>query len=173
LHINNRLSKATTYSEWASTYSVDDNEEYYMGSDTIPRGISDHVIESPPGEAAEITCDPKGSYDIFTRVHAHFLVVVGKSGYKSLELECKLGAEPRSSGRFMPNAAGIYRDPVVGARKFFSTDPTFSKGLKEGDVVEKAGYLESPDPPVRVVRKGKVIATVHFDYNATYCEGQI
>jgi hypothetical protein len=43
-------------------------------------------------------------------------------------------------------------------------------------VVEEAGYPEEPDPPLRVVRNGKVIATVDFyemGMYATYCSGQI
>ena len=60
-----------------------------------------------------------------------------------------------------------YRDPVKKAREYFS------ESLKEGDVVEEAGYPEDPDPPVRVVRNGKVIAVVYFDMGLlSICQGQ-
>jgi hypothetical protein len=63
-----------------------------------------------------------------------------------------------------------YRDPVEEARDYFK------EGLKEGDVVEAAGYPKDSDPTERVVRNGKVIATAEFsplNMYATYCPGQI
>ena len=63
-----------------------------------------------------------------------------------------------------------YRDPVDEARDYFK------EGLREGDVVEAAGYPEDPDPTVRVVRNRRVIATAEFgsmNMYATYCEGDI
>ena len=59
-----------------------------------------------------------------------------------------------------------YRDQVEKARKYYK------KGLKEGDVVEEAGYPKDPNPTVRVVRNGKVIATywsATLEMYATYC----
>src|SRR5215203_5715278 len=50
------------------------------------------------------------------------------------------------------------------------------KWLKEGDVLEKAGYPKAKDPfpTVRVVRNGKVIATYWSDpsgsFSVTYCD---
>ena len=43
-------------------------------------------------------------------------------------------------------------------------------------MVEAASYPEAPDPPVRVVRNGKVEATIDFfesGSSATFCSGQI
>jgi hypothetical protein len=48
-----------------------------------------------------------------------------------------------------------------------------TKELKEIDVVKAAGY---PDPPVRVVCNGKVVATIDYfesGSSATFCSGQI
>jgi hypothetical protein len=43
-------------------------------------------------------------------------------------------------------------------------------------VVEAAGYPEAPNPPVRVVRNGNVVATYEdlgvSGYEETWCEGQ-
>jgi hypothetical protein len=138
-------------------------------------GISNHVEQFPPG-IVEIKCDPPiGTYDPATIRYARFEVVVGDSGYKSLELECKPGAEPRFSS-FIASGADSkfelvsYRDPLEEAREYYK------KGLKESDVVEAAGYPKDPNPTVRVVRKRKVIATVWFstmEMYATYCSGQI
>ena len=132
-------------------------------SGRIPEGLSKHVYTLPPG-TAKIRCIPRNWATLPTQTqptYAHFEIVVGKSGYKSLEPECKPGAEPRFS-TFVASGAGSkfelvsYRDPVERAREYFS------KELKEGDVVEEAGYPEDPDPPVRVVRNGKVVATIDF-----------
>jgi hypothetical protein len=40
-----------------TSYSQYVNGEY-SGTDKIPKGISNHVIESPPGEIVELQCDP-------------------------------------------------------------------------------------------------------------------
>ena len=81
------------------------------------------------------------------------------------------GAEPRFS-HFIASGAGSklelvsYRDPLEEAREYYK------KGLKEGDVVEAAGYPTDPNPTVRVVRDGKVIATywsAAMEMYATYC----
>jgi hypothetical protein len=125
----------------------------------------------PPG-TAKINCSLSGD---FQYRYASFKVVEGDSGYKSLELECKSGAEARFVGTTASGAGSkfelvSYRDLVDEAREYFK------KGLEEGDVVEAAGYPEDPNPTVRVVRNGKVIATVEFsplNMYATYCPGQI
>jgi hypothetical protein len=131
----------------------------------LPKGKSNQVEEFPPG-LAKIRCYLPG--DSLNR-YAVFEVVEGDSGHKSLDLECKLGAEPQI-GAFMVGTAGSeYRDPVKEARGRFSRGGGFK--LKEGDVVEEAGYPEDPSPPVRVVRNGMVIATIDFDMGtASSCE---
>jgi hypothetical protein len=126
---------------------------------------------APPG-TAKINCSLAGEFDFN---YASFEVVEGDSGYKSLELECKPGAEPRfssfiASGPDSKLELVSYRDPVEKAREYYK------KGLKEGDVVEETGYPTDPKPTVRVVRNGKVIATywsATMEMYATYCSGQI
>jgi hypothetical protein len=107
--------------------------------------------------------------------YASFEVVEGDSGYKSLELECAPWSEPQysaliASGGYSKFKLVSYRDQVEKAREYYK------KGLKEGDVVEEAGYPPDPNPTVRVVRNGKVIATywsATLEMYATYCSGQI
>jgi hypothetical protein len=89
LHINNRLSRHTSYSQYV-------NGEY-SGTDNIPKGISNHAIESPPGEVVELQRDPITDRIPCETMQAYFLVVVGESGYKSLELKCVPGAPPSFS----------------------------------------------------------------------------
>ena len=167
--IDNRLSQAADYS--LSNGDAGTTEE--LG--TAEKGISDHVSERPPG-LAKIKCNPTENYDPAYTRYAHFEMVVGNSGYKSLELECKPGATPSfsvltASGGGSEFDLVSYLDPVGQARE------QWSKRLKEGDVVEAAGYPEAPDSgrPVRVVRNGKVVATIDYEesgYYETYCDGQ-
>ena len=133
----------------------------------IPKGKSNQVALLPPG-TANLNCSLPGDFEYR---YASFEVVEGDSGYKSLELECAPGAEPRFS-HFIASGAGSklelvsYRDPLEEAREYYK------KGLKEGDVVEAAGYPTDPNPTVRVVRDGKVIATywsAAMEMYATYC----
>jgi hypothetical protein len=140
----------------------------------IPKGVSHHAELFPPG-LGEFQCDPIRHVSAYETTRAHFKIVEGDSGYKSLELECMPGAEPRFVGTTASRAGSkfelvSYRDPVEEAREYFL------KGLKEGDVVEAAGYPEDPNPTVRVARNGRVIAIVEFspmNMYATYCSRQI
>jgi hypothetical protein len=125
----------------------------------------------PPG-TGKINCSLDGDFEYN---YASFEVVEGDSGYKSLALECKPGAEPRFSSMMASGGDSkfdlvSYRDPIGKAREYYK------KGLKQGDVVEEAGYPKDADPTVRVVRNGKVIATywsATMAMYATYCSGQI
>ena len=143
---------------------------------SIPKGKSNQEALLPPG-TAKIRCSPLRYYE---EHFASFEVVEGDSGYRSPELECKPGAVPRGGAVVASGADSkfeliSYRDTVEEAREYYK------KGLKEGDVLEKAGYPKAtatdPFPTVRVVRNGKVIATYWSDSSGsrteTYCDGQI
>ena len=164
IQIDNRLGKGAPY--------------YYANpggfSASLPKGKSNQEALLPPG-TAKIRCSPLRYYE---EHFASFEVVEGDSGYRSPELECKPGAVPRSGGIVASGADSefeliSYRDTVEEAREYYK------KGLKEGDVLEKAGYPKARDPipTVRVVRNGKVIATYWSDSSGsrteTYCDGQI
>jgi hypothetical protein len=161
IQFDNRLGKGAVY--------VANNGAFGA---SIPEGKSNQEALLPPG-TAKINCYLSGDVGIN---YASFEVVEGDSGYKSLELECKPGAVPQSGGIVASGADSkfelvSYRDPVEEAREHYK------KGLKEGDVVEEAGYPTDPDPTVRVIRNGKVIATYWSDpsgsWSVTYCDGQI
>jgi hypothetical protein len=171
LQIDNRVGEDAAYS--IKVAGATSGESYESG-DYLRKGVTNDVIVAPPG-IAEIQCYPSENYDFTEQKYASFEVVEGDSGYKSLELECKPGMEGRFVGT-MASGAGSkfelvsYRDPVDEARDYFK------EGLREGDVVEAAGYPEDPDPTVRVVRNGRVVATAEFgsmNMYATYCEGDI
>jgi hypothetical protein len=166
IQIDNRLGKSVELNARLSDVVWD-----------VPKGMSNQAALLPLG-TAKINCSLPEDFEYN---YAYFEIVEGDSGYKSLDLECKPGAEPQrvvgfSDMGMSPNRAGSkfelvsYRDPVEKAREYYK------KGLKEGDVVEEAGYPKDPDPPVRVVRNGKVIATYwssNAAMDATYCDGQI
>jgi hypothetical protein len=162
IQFDNRLGKGALY---------DANDGAFGAS--IPKGKSNQEALLPPG-TAKIRCSLLEYYE---ENYAYFEIVAGDSGYKSLELECKPGAVPQSGGIVASGADSkfelvSYRDPTVEEAR-----EHYKKGLKEGDVVEEAGYPTDPDPTVRVVRNGKVIATYWSDpsgsWSETYCDGQI
>src|SRR5215208_8200278 len=113
--------------------------------------------------------------------YAYFEVVKGDSGYKSPELECKLGAPIAGGG--VPTDVVMPREVPKG-EKFHPEEHVreeYSGNLKEGDVVEAAGYTEGRYPQqgrvVRVVRNGKVVAAYSYFEGGRYggdmyCKGQ-
>ena len=52
---------------------------------------------------------------------------------------------------YVNNAKGPHGDPIAVARRQI-------KGLRDGDLVERAGYVGGPGTKVRVVRDGHVVA---------------
>ncbi len=127
-----------------------------MGSDA-PKGESSHVGTFPPGEI-RIGCHP--ARDAATD-YAKMKVLVGSSGYKSVELECPGGMSVSSGGGlYTPGTKGKKEDPVGLVRR------RFSKELAKGDVVETAGFPASEGvKTVRATRDGKVMAV--FEYRRT------
>jgi hypothetical protein len=113
--IDNRLGKATTYTS-------DPTRQPFVEI-PIPKGVRHRAELFPPG-LGEFQCDPIRYVSAYETTRAHFEIVERDSGYKSLELECKPGAEPRFSS-FVASGAGSkfdlvsYRDPVEEARKYY------------------------------------------------------
>ena len=172
IQIDNRLGKgAPYYLELRKGEFLYDANPGAFGA-SIPKGKSNQEALPPPG-TAKIRCTPLRYYG--EKNYASFEVVEGDSGYRSPELECKPGAVPKSGGLVASGADSkfeliSYRDTVEEAREYYK------KWLKEGDVLEKAGYPKAKDPfpTVRVVRNGKVIATYWSDpsgsFSVTYCD---
>jgi hypothetical protein len=123
--------------------------------DNAPPGTTEHVLDVPPG-TVQIGC--------YTGTHGsgepdlHALEVVDLDGvYRSTELDCE-----SSSGLvtdYVPGAEGEPGDPVDLARAALEGA---TGGLGPDDVVERAGYPESAEPIVRLVRADRVMATVEF-----------
>jgi hypothetical protein len=123
-----------------------------VGGDNAPVGERESVWPVAPGEVRLRCLDPAvdaGSPGGYVTVQ-----VADPAGlYVSPELECTsvVGMTPEYAEGWM----GYQGDPVEAARVLLT-------GLFEGDVVERAGYPESSEPIVRVVREGAVVGRVHL-----------
>lgn len=142
--IDNRLGFDTGFSTRYETGAAGDN---------APQGESEHVLRAPPG-ALEIGC-----YTDRDAVESDLgtLQVVDPSGiYRSTELDCDSIVEGVSD--YAEGATGEHGDPVDLARTRFEqvTD------VRADDVIEVAGYPEDDLRTVRLVRDGRVIATISF-----------
>ncbi len=78
--------------------------------------------------------------------------------YRSVELDCDMVSTGISD--YVQDALGAEGDPVELARRDFES--ALEGGLEPDDVVERAGYPESDQPIVRLVRDDGVIATVEY-----------
>ncbi|HET7270062.1 MAG TPA: hypothetical protein VFI90_03145 [Rubrobacter sp.] len=122
---------------------------------SVPRGESEHVGDFPPGKV-RIGCDkpPVDGTDI---EHGALEVVDPNGVYKPVELECKSGMIVSGGPAYAPGVKGKRGDLVEITRR------SFSDQIRDGDEVELAGYTESRDQrTVRVVRGGRVVATVEY-----------
>lgn len=122
---------------------------------SAPRGGSKHVVGYPPGEA-RVGCE-KPPVDGVGTDYQTFRVVDPEGFYKPVELQCQGGMAVGGGPQYAAGAEGKEGDPVEMVRR------GLSNRLREGDTVELAGYPESQDRRiVRVVRDGRVVATVAF-----------
>lgn len=117
-----------------------------------PEGESRHVLGAPPGRV-EIGCYGNGS----PQPDFQTLEVVDSEGvYRSVELACASVVSGTSD--FGEGASGQRATPVDLGRELF--DNAF--GLGSDDVVELGGYLQSEVPVVRLMRDGRIVATVSY-----------
>ncbi len=145
--IDNRFGTGTGYSI--------EYPEGGGGGDVAPRGESEHVGGYTPGKV-RIGCEepPVDGIDLDYGT----LEVVDPGGvYKSVELECKGHTAVGGGPQYSSGSEGEKGDPVELVRRHLSDR------LRKDDTVESAGYPESSDHrSVRVVRDGRVVATVSF-----------
>ena len=136
-------------------YSVQNTEGSGTGGDA-PEGKSEHVDDIPPGKV-RIGCEGR-PVDGMKTDYGTFQVSAGASGYRSVEPECGAGMVVYTEGGFLAADAkieGVDVDPVELTRR------KFSDNIREGDVVEAAGYPgRRGQRTVRVVRDGRVVAAV-------------
>ena len=125
------------------------------GGDGAPKGESEQVGDYPPGEV-RLGCEEPPVDGVGTDYET--LEVVDPGGlYKAVELECEGGMAVGGGPQYAPGVKGKKGDLAEIVRR------SLSDRLREGDAVELAGYPESRDRRiVRVVRDGRVVATVAF-----------
>jgi hypothetical protein len=125
------------------------------GGDSAPRGESGHVGDFPPGKV-RIGCE-RPPLDGTDTDYETLEVVDPEGVYKPVELQCEGGMAVSGGPQYAPGAKGKRGDLVEITRR------SFSDQIREGDSVELAAYPESRDnSTVRIVREGRVIATVVY-----------
>lgn len=122
--------------------------------ENAPQGESTHVVAAPPGPV-EIGCslDPQATGEAESQ---SFEVVDPDAVYRSTELECESRATMNVD--YALDAPGQQGDPVDVAREWLEE----GYGLTGGDVVESGGYPDVGRPIARLVRDGRVLATVEL-----------
>ncbi len=125
------------------------------GGDGAPKGESEHVGDYPPGEV-RLGCEAPPVDGVGTD-YATLEVVDPRGFYKAVELECEGGRAVGGGPQYAAGVKGKKGDLAEIVRR------GLSDRLREGDTVEMAGYPKSRDRRiVRVVRDGRVVATVAF-----------
>lgn len=119
---------------------------------TLEPGVTRLVLTIPPGPV-EFSCSspppgPAGVDGIET-----FEVVDPAGRFVPTELECASGEAYGSAPAYPADATGVEGDPVLVVEDHVS-------GLGFDDVVERAGYPESSEPVVTIVRDGLVVGRV-------------
>ena len=123
--------------------------------DSAPKGESELVEDFPPRKV-KVGCE-KPPVDGIGTDYATLKVVDPEGFYRSVELECKGKMAVSGGPQYAAGAKGKKGDPVEMIRR------GLSDRLREGDTVELAGYPKSRESrTVRVVRDGRVVATVVF-----------
>lgn len=147
LVIDNRLDAGAGYSF--------ENPEVGAEGGGAPPGESEHVVGYPPGEV-RVGCE-KPPVDGVGTDYENVRIVDPEGYYRPVELQCKGGMAVGGGPQYAAGARGRGGDPVEMVRR------GLSDRLREGDTVELAGYPKSKDSKiVRVVRDGRVVATVAF-----------
>lgn len=122
--------------------------------ENAPQGESAHVVTAPPGPV-EIGCylDPQAIGETQSQP---FEVVDPDAVYRSTELDCDSRATMNVD--YAPDAPGQQGDPVDVAREWLEK----GYGLTGDDVVESGGYPEAKPPIARLLRDGRVLATLEL-----------
>lgn len=123
---------------------------------SVPAGRSKRVANVPPGKV-DLSCySPSWDREKAMSVSGTTIkVLAGDSGYKSTKLDC-----PREK-KTEPYTKEETEEQKGNLVEIFRHDN--SDSLREGDIVEIAGNIQSADEKtVRVVRDGKVVATAHY-----------
>jgi len=122
-----------------------------VGGQNARPGAGDTIWEIGPGKY-EVACSSPAS-DNVAPIYEPFEVQDPEHLWSSTNLDCN--SATGSAGSFAPGAVGEKGAPVEIVQRHVT-------GLQQVDVIGAAGYVESSEPQVRIVRGGNVIATYHF-----------
>jgi hypothetical protein len=133
------------------TFSIEDPSEGGMGADA-PLGRSTHVADLHPGTVS-IFC-----YDAYTEDGSEVaqapLEIVDEDGiWISTRLQCASEFAFSQTVDYVSSARGK-SDPLAAAEE------ALEGYTQQGDVVEAAGYPDTPERIYRLVRAGNVLANV-------------
>jgi hypothetical protein len=147
-----------------ASFSVEYPSGAVLGGMNAPKGENRGIEPFPPGKI-KIVCEPPRYEAAHKLEYASMEILEGKSGYRTTELEC-------SGGGLVQSGGGLYAAGEVEGKKGDPVDMTkrrFSDQIKEGDVVEVAGYprvahsqILGNSRYVRVLREGKVVAVMQY-----------
>jgi hypothetical protein len=122
------------------------------GDGAEPGEHKETVWQIPPG-AASVSCSMITDGGSGTTSSATLDVVDPNGLYVPAELGCASSAAYGSSGDYAVGTKGFAGDSVQVARDHVS-------GLEFDDLIERAGYPESRQPVIRVVRDGAIVGKV-------------
>jgi hypothetical protein len=125
---------------------------HVVGGDGVKPGERKETVwQLPPGDAS-VSCSPKSAGGTDSVPIADLQVSDSSGLYVPIAMSCPTSGQ---IPEFVEGAVGIQGDPVKISQKHLS-------GLEFDDTVERAGYPNSEEPVVRVVRRGDIVALVTF-----------
>jgi len=124
------------------------------GVSELDNALGGTGLPAPPGTTSIECFEALGGQGPHDVQPVTFEVLDEEGLYVPTALDCD--QQVAGIGDYGVGAAGVVGDPVDLARAHFT-------GLRDTDIVERAGYPESTIPVVRVVRDGETIATVEYE----------
>src|SRR5919201_1047728 len=121
-----------------------------VGGENATAGTSETVWQLSPG-SSQVRCTPNGNEA--PGAYQALEVQDPEHLWVSNELDCN--AVTGVNADYVPGATGDTTPPIELLQEHVT-------GLEPNDVLEAAGYSEAPNPQVRVVRDGTVIAVYQF-----------
>lgn len=147
VELNNRLPGKADFSV--------DHADGGMGW-SVPAGRSKRIANVPPGKVNLSCYSPSWGRNKLSSIKGVTIkVLAGDSGYKPTKLDC-----PREK-KIEPYTNEETEEQKGNLIEIFRRGN--SDSLREGDIVEIAGNVQSKDEKtVRVVRDGRIVATAHY-----------
>lgn len=118
------------------------------GGIEVDSGTTTLAIQMPPGRATIRCYDGRGH----ATNELHLLAQEGLAQFVPYALECKKGVQRVTPAAMnLASQVHVHEEPVDAVSGAVT-------GVRLGDVVEVAGYPRAPEPTLRLVRGGRVLA---------------